>query len=284
MSFKEQGIYAAVPTPLDADGRVAIEQLNAHVDRMLSAGLDGIALFGTTGEGPSFTVAERRDTLESMLSHGVSTDRVIPATGAAALGDAIELTRHALASGCANVLLLPPFFFKGVTSEGVADAVSRVIDAANDPALRVILYHIPQVAGVGFDDTSIAVLRERYGPVIAGIKDSAGSAAHSLALIKNHPALNVYVGAENTIAAATQAGGAGSICGLANIIPKHILSLYESNDAASAAVVDELIRHLADKAFTSELKSWLADSYEHESWRRVRAPLVASRSRIPVVI
>jgi 4-hydroxy-tetrahydrodipicolinate synthase len=276
MSSEGQGVFAAVATPLDMANRVDLPLLAEHSIGLLRSGLNGIALFGTTGEGPSFTVAERSGTLEALLARGVECSQMIVSTGAAALGDTVQLTRHACAQGCRRVLLLPPFFFKGVSSAGVVDAIGSVIDEVGDPELRVILYHIPQVAGVGFTDEAIASLRQRYGAVIDGIKDSSGSLANSLGLISKHPGLKVYVGAEDTIRETRAAGGAGSICGLANIAPDQIRACYEGAGGESSDVIAELLRAVGGTAFVPLLKAWLAARYRNDGWRRVRAPLVAA--------
>ena len=274
MPSEGQGVFAAVATPLDAANRVDLPLLAEHSIALLRSGLNGIALFGTTGEGPSFTVAERSWTLEALLARGVESSQMIVATGAAALGDTVQLTRHACAQGCRRVLLLPPFFFKGVSSAGIVDAIGSVIDAVGDPQLRVILYHIPQVAGVGFSDEAIASLRQRYGAVIEGIKDSSGSLEHSLGLIAKHPGLKVYVGAEDTIRQTRAAGGAGSICGLANIAPHQVRACYEGSGGESSEVIAELLRAAGGMDFVPLLKAWLAARYRNDGWRRVRAPLV----------
>lgn len=275
MPFEGQGVLAAVATPLDAANRVDLLLLAQHSAELLRRGLHGITLFGTTGEGPSFTLAERSATLEGLLARGIESSELVVGTGAAALGDAVFLTRHALAQGCRHVLLLPPFYFKGVSSAGVAEAIGQVIDAVGDPCLRVILYHIPQVSGVGFDDEAIATLRRRYGSVIDGIKDSSGSLDHSLALIRNHPGLKVYVGAEDTIGRARAAGGAGSICGLANIAPEQVRVCFDSERDRDAGVLTELLKAVDGRPFVPLLKAWLAACQGSDGWRRVRAPLVA---------
>ncbi|AXL48786.1 dihydrodipicolinate synthase family protein [Paraburkholderia caffeinilytica] len=274
MAFEGQGVLAAVTTPLDAANRVDVALLAQHSADLLRRGLHGITLFGTTGEGPSFTVDERSATLEGLLARGIESSELVVGTGAAALGDAISLTRHALAQGCRRVLLLPPFFFKGVSSAGVAEAIGQVIDAVGDSRLRVILYHIPQVSGVGFDDEAIATLRQRYGSVIDGIKDSSGNLDHSLALIRNHPGLNVYVGAEDTIGRARAAGGAGSICGLANIAPEQVRASYDSARDPDSGVITALLRAVDGQSFVPLLKAWVAACQGNDGWRRVRAPLV----------
>ncbi|WP_118178647.1 dihydrodipicolinate synthase family protein [Paraburkholderia phosphatilytica] len=273
-SSNGEGAYAAVATPLDAENRVNVLLLARHSHDLIRRGLTGITLFGTTGEGPSFTVDERRATLDGLLAAGIEPHQLIVAAGAAALGDTIELTRHALAQGCNRVLVLPPFFFRDVSGAGVADAVGAVIDALDDPRLRVILYHIPQVSGIAIDDVAISTLRERYGEIIDGIKDSSGDLEHSLGLIERHRGLKVYVGAENAIARARAAGGAGTICGLANVVPEAILASYAGGSNESREVIDTLLASVSGQPFMPWLKALLAVRQRDDGWRRVRRPLV----------
>ena len=275
MPFEGQGVLAAVTTPLDSANRVDVALLAQHSADLLRRGLHGITLFGTTGEGQSFTVAERSAALEGLLGRGIGSGDLVVGAGAAALGDAISLARHALAQGCRRVLLVPPFYFKDVSSAGVVDAIGQVIDAVDDPGLRVILYHIPQVSAVSFDDESISTLRQRYGSVIDGIKDSSGNLDHSLALIRHHPGLNVYVGAEDTIGRARAAGGAGSICGLANIAPEQVRASFDSEQDPDAGVLKDLLRAVVGQPFVPFLKAWVATCQGNDGWRRVRAPLAA---------
>jgi 4-hydroxy-tetrahydrodipicolinate synthase len=274
------GVYAAVATPLDARNQVDAGLLAAHALNLVERGMHGVALFGTTGEGRSFSVRERCATLEDLLARGLAPEQVWVGTGACAIEDAVQLTRHALANGCRKTLLLPPFFYKGVSSAGVADAISAVLDEVGSADVRVALYHIPQVAGVGFDDDSITRLRQRYGEMIVGIKDSSGQLENSLHWIERHPGFNVFVGAEDTIHAARECGGAGSICGLANVIPEAVRALYDGAGVEAAqAVVTDLIRAIDGRAFVPVLKRWLAAHAGNESWARVRPPLAPDRGQ-----
>src|SRR5437660_5791505 len=125
-SSQVHGVWCATLTPLDSAGAPDASRLAAHVRRMFATGVDGIALFGTTGEGQSFSLAERRDGLDALLSAGIASERILVGTGCAALPDTIELTRQAVQTGCAGALVLPPFFFKGVDNEGVYASYARV--------------------------------------------------------------------------------------------------------------------------------------------------------------
>src|SRR5206468_6409612 len=147
--------------------------------------------------------------------------------GCAALPETSELTRHAVACGCAGALVLPPFFFKDVGDDGVYASFARVIDRVADARLRLFLYHIPQVSGVPIGDAAIARLAASYPSVLAGVKDSECNLEHSLRLLASFPKLPIFVGFEPHLPAARAAGGVGTICGIANLYPRLIRRLFD---------------------------------------------------------
>jgi len=165
-----RGVWCALLTPLDRGGHVDAARMIAHARLLLGEGVDGLAPFGTTGAGKSFSVAERMAGLEALLAGGVPPERILAATACAALPDTIALTRHAVAAGCIGALVLPPFFFKGVGDDGVYASYAGLIDAVADPRLRLYLYHIPQVTAVPVSSTVIARLCRAYPGVIAGLR------------------------------------------------------------------------------------------------------------------
>ncbi len=144
------GLYAPPLTPLTADLRPDADRFLKHCRRLLDEGCHGLAPFGTTGEGVSLSVAERMALLDALLEGGISPELLVPGTGSADLPDTVDLTRYAMNIGCAGVLLLPPFYFKDVTDDGVYRYISVLIERVADSRLRILLYHIPQLSGVGF--------------------------------------------------------------------------------------------------------------------------------------
>jgi len=142
-----RGLWCAMLTPVDKSGGVDHGRLVDHARRLLAQGVDGVAPFGTTGEGQSFGVGDRAAGLSALLAAGIPADRLVAATGCAALSETITLTRHGVQSGCAGCLVLPPFFFKEPADDGLFAWYARVIEAVGDARLRVLLYHIPQVSG-----------------------------------------------------------------------------------------------------------------------------------------
>jgi 4-hydroxy-tetrahydrodipicolinate synthase len=273
-----QGLWCATLSPLDKRGAFDGARLATHAQRLFAAGVDGIAPFGTTGEGQSFSVAERRAGLDALISAGIAPQRMLAATGCAALPDAIELTRHALAAGCAGALVLPPFFFKDVTDEGIYAAYAALIDGVGDNRLRLYLYHIPQVSGVGLSVAMVSRLAAAYPVVVAGVKDSSGSFDNSRELVAALPQLSIFVGHEPHLPALRKLGGAGTICGIANLYPRLMRRLYDSSLDSSPGgelpLIESVIAALMRFPIFGALKSLQAELSGDASWRALRAPLL----------
>ena len=278
------GIWPALLTPLGADLRVDHARLTAHAQSLLAAGCSGVTPFGTTGEGPSFSVAERIDAVNALVAGGVPASRILVSVICAALPDAIALVRHAQAIGGWGVLLLPPFYFKGVSDAGIVNALSEMIDAAGDRPLRVVLYHIPQIAAVALSHAVIAEMLRRYPKHIVAIKDSQCERAHSLALADafmapERPQIGVHVGNELDLPALAARGSRGAVSGLANFMPRVVHRLATEPDiartAGDLARVDRLLGWLGAYALIPALKAIMAAQSGDAAWLRVRAPLVA---------
>ncbi len=170
-----------------------------------------------------------------MLAAGIPAARVVAATGCTALAETIALTRQGVQSGCAACLVLPPFFFRDVSDEGLFVWYARLIEAVGDSRLRVLLYHIPQVTGVPISVDLVARLAAAFPGIIAGVKDSAGEWANTAALLARVPQLAILVGHEPHLPRALRAGGAGTICGVANAYPALVRALF----APSVTPADE---------------------------------------------
>ena len=277
---KLSGIWPALLTPLRADLAIDHELFAAHARALLAAGCGGVTPFGTTGEGPSFSVDERCRAVDALLQGGVPGAQILVSTSCAALPDTLALTRHALSVGAWGCLMLPPFYFKGVSDEGIVDSYRQVIDAVADERLRVMLYHIPQVAGVGLSHGVIRRLLQLYPRQIVGIKDSAGDLAHSLGLADAFmPGLTVHVGHEPHLPALGRRGSTGAVSGLANFMPRTVHRMVLQADAPGTAQdlarVEQLLQVLRGYSLTAALKGIMASFSGRDDWLRMRAPLVA---------
>ncbi len=278
------GIWPALLTPLNADLSIDHGRLAAHCKTLLASGCTGVTPFGTTGEGPSFSMAERKQTLDQLIKNGVPAAQILVSTSCAALPETLALTRHAVTSGVHGCLMLPPFFIKGVTDEGIIDSYRYVIDGMADAGLLdklgLYLYHLPQVSGVGLSHHVIALLKKMYPETILGIKDSQCDTAHSVALADAFmKQLTVYVGHEPDLPELGRRGSTGAISGLANFMPRLVGRLVMQPDAPSTPGerdrVVNLLSLLDGHALVPALKGVMAALTGEKAWLRVRPPLVA---------
>ena len=214
------GLWCATLTPLDASGGVDHGMLVTHAKSLLAHGVDGVAPFGTTGEGQSFSLAERRAGVDALLGAGIPPQRVVAATGCAALPETIALTRHGVEAGCTACLVLPPFFWKDASDDGLLPGTRRLIEAVGDARLRIFLYHIPQVSGTPLSVDLVARLAAAFPGIVAGVKDSAGDwSQHAGAARGACRNSRSWSATNRTCRGCLRAGGAGTICGVANVFP-----------------------------------------------------------------
>jgi 4-hydroxy-tetrahydrodipicolinate synthase len=273
------GLWPALLHPLDASGALDSAAATAHARAMLDAGCHGVTLFGTTGEGPSFSVAERMGLLDDMLQAGVRPDQIVLTISATALGDAIALGRHGLAHGVQRQMLMPPFYFRQPRQAGIVNAVAEVIEGIGNQALNLLLYHFPAISSAGFSHAAIAELAARFPQQLVGVKDSSADLQHSLDLVRAFPQLSILVGAELQVAPVMQAGGAGTICGLANLAPRLMQRVVAApvkvspEDQQAMQHVLAVLGVLPDLPFVPVYKTMLAEQCGSDAWLRVRAPL-----------
>jgi 4-hydroxy-tetrahydrodipicolinate synthase len=265
------GLWAAATTPVDTAGAIDHAALARHAQRLLRWGCDGLVLFGSCGEGPSFSIADRLAATEAMLRAGVAPARLALGTGCPAIADTVALTKAMLGLGITRTLLLPPYYFAGVSPEGIEDAFAAVLDGVADTRLSACLYHIPQVCGVPVPALVLGRLRTRYGATVSGVKDSSGDFEAFLAFRAAAPDVAALVGAEVLIARAVAAGGQGTICGMANLVPALIRRLLDGQGAQS-----EIEMACAPVDSISTLKAVLAGITGEAIWRNVRPPLRAA--------
>jgi 4-hydroxy-tetrahydrodipicolinate synthase len=272
-----RGIWPALLSPLTPDLKVDLRTLERHARALLDAGCAGVTPFGTTGEGPSFSVEERKEAVEA-LAKAIAPQKILVSTSCASLEDVVALTRHAVGLGAWGCLMMPPFFQKDVSEVGVVDAYAYVIDRVSDPRLRLVLYHLPQLSGVALTRGVIAKLLDRYPQTIVALKDSGGDLATSLAFADAFiERIGVHVGNEADLPALARRGSAGAVSGIANFMPRLVQRLVERPDDAGAelATVKRVIRAAMSYPLTAAMKGIMAIVSGEERWLAVRPPLVA---------
>ena len=280
---KLRGVLSPVLTPFDADLSPSVPRFVRHCRWLLDQGV-GLSVFGTNSEANSLTVQEKRGLLDALLEDGVSPDRLMPGTGTCAPGDTIELTRHAVAAGCAGVLMLPPFFYKGVSDEGLFRSFARVIDAVADERLRIYLYHIPPVSQVGLSLALIERLLKAYPRTVAGIKDSSGDWNNTAALLREFQpqGFDVFAGTEAVLLPTLRGGGAGCITATGNVNPAAIVDLYAHWTEADAddrqAALNATRAAFQKLPMIAAMKATIARQTGDAGWATVRPPLVEIES------
>ncbi|MCG8691249.1 MAG: dihydrodipicolinate synthase family protein [Minwuiales bacterium] len=276
-----QGVWSPAITPFNDDLSPDTARYVAHVKWLLAQGCHGIAAFGTTSEATSLGMAERKTLLEALLEAGVAPERLMVGTGLCALPETVELTAHAAGLGCKSVLMLPPFYYKGVSDQGLFDSYSQVIERVADPALKIYFYHFPKLSGVPITAPLIEMLATAYPDNIAGLKDSSGDPANMSMLIERFPELAIFPGSETFLLPMLKQGGAGCITASANANPKAIRAVWDAFQAGQGDADDLQARITATRKaieatpMVPTLKHLVAHYRSDPAWRRVRPPLTA---------
>ena len=274
-----RGVFAPTLTPVLADLSPDPVRYIDHCKRLLTDGCHGLCPFGTTSEANSFSMDERMTMLEQLIEAGVDPAVLMPGAGMCAIPDTVQLTAHAVGLGCAGVLMLPPFYYKGVPEDGLYASIAEVIERVGDERLRIYLYHIPPVAQVGFSIRLIERLVSAYPTVVVGLKDSSGDWNNLHNILTNFPGFATFSGTERFLLQTLRAGGAGVISAMANVAPRTLRRLYDGWLAENAATLQEdanqMRTALSAYPMIPALKAVVAARREDSEWARVRPPLVA---------
>jgi len=274
------GVWVPALTPFNPDLSVNHEAFIYHCRWLIEQGAEGLAVFGTTSEASSLSMGERKVLLEALVAAGIPPRRLMPGVGCTALPDTLALCRHALAQGCQAVLMLPPFYYKGVGDNGLFAAFSWIIEQLASEAIRVFLYHIPPVTGIPISLSLIEALRGAYPRRIAGVKDSGGDWTHTQALLRRFPGMAIFAGSERFLLDTLREGGAGCITASGNVNPGGIRLVQEHWEAGAAGTeatqgrVTALRDRLERFTLIPALKALCARHYDDDSWRLVRPPLM----------
>ncbi|SMQ69092.1 4-hydroxy-tetrahydrodipicolinate synthase [Devosia lucknowensis] len=276
------GVYCASATPVLADGTPDHETFLAHCKALIAEGCDGVALLGTTGEANSFSLAQRRDLLEKVIAGGLDPQRLLPGTSQTNVPDSVTLVRHAVDAGVKACVVLPPFYYKGVSDEGLFRFYAELVEGVGSDDLRVILYHIPPIAQIGISIELTARLREAFPGVFIGVKDSSGKIESMRAFAEAFDDFSVLAGADPFMLPLLKSGGAGCITSSSNLIGKHLRVVFDNwFDESRESTVDAAQARInawrdLSNAYVQlpTIKAMLARRRNHDGWTRVRPPLV----------
>jgi 4-hydroxy-tetrahydrodipicolinate synthase len=275
-----KGVLSPVVTPFAADLATDPERFVRQCRWLLSQNV-GLAVFGTNSEANSLSVEEKIELLDRLVAAGLDPARMMPGTGCCALPDSVRLTAHAMKVGCGGVLMLPPFYYKGLSDDGLFRSFAEVIERVGESRLRVYVYHIPPVAQVPITLGVVERLLAQYPAQIAGMKDSGGDWNNTKAFIDAFAksGFDVFAGSETFLLQNMRNGGAGCISATANVNPGPIARLYDTWKNADADAQQgrlDAIRGVFQKfPMIPALKAAIAHHGRDASWTTVRPPLVA---------
>jgi 4-hydroxy-tetrahydrodipicolinate synthase len=271
------GVLTPVITPFDRDLAPDSKRFVAQCRWLLTQNV-GLAIFGTNSEANSLSVDEKIELMEALMTAGIPAERMMPGTGCCALSDSVRMTAYAAKLGCSGVLMLPPFYYKGVSDDGLFASYSEVIQRVGSSDLRIYLYHIPPVSNVPITLSLIERLIKAYPQTVVGIKDSSGDWANTKSMLDaGWDDFAIFPGSENFLLAAMRNGGAGCISATANVNPAAIDKLYrtwkESDADAQQKRLDEIRAIFATYVMIPALKGAVAHYANDPAWLPVRPPL-----------
>ena len=282
MSTKDRisGVLSPVVTPFKSDLSTDPDRFVRQCRWLLTQDV-GLAVFGTNSEANSLSTEEKIELLDRLVGAGLDPARMMPGTGCCALPDSVRLSAHAMKLGCGGVLMLPPFYYKGVSDDGLFKSFAEVIERVGDRRLRIYLYHIPPVSQVPITVGLIERLLKAYPGVVAGAKDSSGDWNNTQAYLVNFASqgFDVFAGSETFLLQNMRNGGAGCISATANINPGPIARLFatwkESDADQQQAKLDQIRGIVSRYPMIPALKATIAHHGGDASWATVRPPLVA---------
>jgi 4-hydroxy-tetrahydrodipicolinate synthase len=271
------GINPAVLTPMSADLSPDVGRLAARCRWLLANGANGVAVLGTTGEANSLGVQERLDLLDGLAKAGIPGEKLLPGVGTPAIPDTVALILKAAEIGCPGVLILPPFFYKNPSEDGLFAYFSEVIHRVGH-ATRLYLYHFPAQSAVPFTVPLIRRLLQAFPGTIKGIKDSSGDLANTLAYIENFAkeGFEVYVGDDGALHDVLKAGGAGCITAASNVTSAVNARIYAQTGSVAAesaqAQLTALRKAITGAPLIPGLKALVARHTGDPAWLNIRPP------------
>jgi 4-hydroxy-tetrahydrodipicolinate synthase len=270
MTAQLRGVCSAVLTPFDAQYRPDAARAIRYYEDLLRSGCDALNLMGTTGEAMSIAVDDRVRFMEAIASSGLPLERMMVGTGAASLRDAIRLTKTALDLRFAATLVMPPFFYRGISDDGVAEFFDVFLDAVRPRAQSILLYNFPAMSGITFSADLVDRLLERHGDVIGGMKDSSNDVALQNEILKRHPRFLMYPGSELALADARKRGVAGCISASVQLWPQLAARVWRGDEPQ-----DELTRlreSIKGLPTVPAVRHLIAQQKGDAEWERVVPP------------
>lgn len=271
------GVNAAVLTPMNADLSVDLDRMAAHCRWLLANGCSGLGALGTTGEANSIGIAERMTVLEGLVSRGIPAAKMMPGTGTTSITDTVRLTKHAEDLGCRGALLLPPFYYKNPSDDGLLAYFDEVIQRVGG-SIRIYLYNFPQQSAVPFSVDFIGRLLKAHPGKVKGIKDSSGSYENGLAYVENFApdGFEVYAGDDTLLVPLLKKGSAGCITAASNVNcavgARACAGLNTQAGEAAHEILSATRKAVISAPLIPGLKALVARNTADDRWHNIRPP------------
>ena len=270
-----RGVIAAIATPVEPNGEPDVARATKLARFLLDNGCDGLNVLGTTGEATSFSLAQRQRVMTAYRDAGLPLDRLMVGTGAAAVADAVALTRHAAELGFAGALVLPPFYYKGVPDDGLAAYIDTIVSATSAKPIPIYLYHFPAQSGLPWHPRLVRRLLEAFGERLVGLKDSSGDMAYAREVAAISPAFKVFPSTEAVLMEARAGAFAGCISATANLNADLCQRAWSRGDAAALDTAVTIRKLFDGRPLVSGVKALLAHIHGDAALARVMPPLAA---------
>jgi 4-hydroxy-tetrahydrodipicolinate synthase len=273
-----EGVLVPVPTPFTASFKPDAKRFIEICKWTLEQGASGLAVLGTTSEANSMSLSQRCELLDQLIEAGVPAIKLMPGAGACSLDETITMTRKATQAGCGGVLLLPPFYYKIATDDGVFKFISEVVQQVGSSDLQVYLYHIPPMAVIPYSIDLVGRLIKAYPDTIVGIKDSSGDWSNTEALLREYPDFDVFPGSELFLLQGLRAGSSGCITATGSVNPAGICAVFDNWQTGEADAlqsgITEIRKTIQAYPMIAAVKTIIAHFNEDPDWKTVAPPLL----------
>ncbi|HVZ15341.1 MAG TPA: dihydrodipicolinate synthase family protein [Bauldia sp.] len=269
-AYELRGVIPAVPTPVSPQGNVDVGRLISFCGHLLAEGADGLNITGTTGEATSLSREQRLEIIFAVAGSALDKRKIMIGTGAAAVADAVTLSRAVGEHGFAGALVLPPFYFKDPSEAGLLRYFEAIVKSS--PDLDIYLYNFPALSGIRFTIELIAALVHAFGSRIKGLKDSSGDLNYASGVVENFPQLSVFPSNEGTLLQAREGKFAGAISATANLSPAACAAAFRNGDSDALKRAVAIRAIVAKGSLVPRIKSVLSRSLSDDYWANVLPP------------
>ncbi|MGI9353766.1 MAG: dihydrodipicolinate synthase family protein [Rhizobiaceae bacterium] len=277
-----RGVIAAVPTPFDANGVPQRKPFIEHCQWALNNGCDGLNILGSTGEANSIS-NENRISIMQWAASDLETSKLMVGTGTPSLDDTIELTKRADHLGYQIALVLPPYYYKPLSDEGLIGWYAALDNALTDRAIGIYFYNFPQMTGISIPIDVVAALAKSAPKRFTGIKDSSGDLDYCRSILKASPTLSVFPSSETSLAEAKESGFAGCISATVNITAALCAEVWanrDNPDQETLKIIGKQRADIVEAGLVPAIKQLVSHRSGNTIWKNCLPPFLITDKNV----